>query len=114
MKTFFDKSSQEELQQRFSKLTAQTSCQWGKMAPAQMLAHCTVSLQVPVGDKQVAKHPLRFIGSIFKNSLLGERPFKKNSPTAKEFLIRQNCDFDVEKNKFVTAFNKVAQGPSTI
>jgi hypothetical protein len=114
MKTFFDKSSQEEFQQRLTKLTADTSSQWGKMAPAQMLAHCTVSLQVPVGDIQVAKHPLRFIGGLFKKSLLGERPFSKNSPTAKEFLVHQKCDFDAEKSKFIAAFNKVAQGPSTI
>jgi len=114
MKTFFDKTIQEDLQTRLEKLTAQTSCQWGKMAPAQMLAHCTVSLQVPVGDIQVAKHPLRFIGSLFKKTLLGEKPFSKNSPTAKEFLIHQKCDFDTEKNKFVAAFNKAAQGPSTI
>jgi len=114
MKTFFDHSAQEELRQRVEKLSAQSASHWGRMASAQMLAHCTVAFQVPVGDLQVAKHPLRFIGSIFKKSLLGEKPFSKNSPTAKEFLVRQDCDFESEKTKFLTAFQKVAQGPSSV
>ena len=114
MKTFFDKSIQELLQQRLEKLTSQSAHQWGKMTPAQMLAHCTASLQVPVGDLQVKKHPLGILGRFFKKTLLGEKPFSKNSPTAREFVRNQDCDFDAEKTKFVAAFKIVAQGPSTI
>jgi Protein of unknown function (DUF1569) len=114
METFFDKSNQEQFKQRFEKLTAVSGSQWGKMSSAQMLSHCSAPMQVAIGELQMKKHPLRFLGSILKKSLLGEKPFSKNSPTAREFVRTQDCDFDAEKQKFMTVFNKFAQGPSAI
>lgn len=114
MKTFFDKAAQDELQQRFQKLNAQTKGQWGKMNAAQMLAHCTAGMQVPVGDLTVKRTFLGLIGWMFKGMIHSEKPFSKNSPTAAEFVMTDERDFDNEKNHFVECFNKLAQGPSAI
>ncbi len=115
MKTFFDKNAQDELNQRFSKLNEKSESQWGKMSAAQMLAHCTVAMQTPVGDIQV-KGPwgLSLIGRMFKGMLVSDKPFSKNSPTAKEFLMRDPRDFAAESDRFQKAFQKLAQGPSLI
>lgn len=114
METFFDTSIQEQFQQRLERLTPQMRSQWGKMSPAQMLSHCTAPMLVAVGDLQMKKHPLRFVGTVFKKRLLGEKPFSKNSPTATEFVRNKDCDFAVEKKKFTDAFRKLAQGPSSV
>lgn len=114
MKTFFDQKNQDELQQRLQKLNAQSACIWGKMGAAQMLAHCTATLQMPVGDLQVKRTPLSLIGWMFKGMLVNGKPFSKNSPTAAEFVVRDERDFQMESERFLTAFQKVAQGPGSI
>lgn len=110
MKTFFDPAAQKELRERLNKLTPQTQAQWGKMNVAQMLAHCSKGLQVPVGDLKVKPIFLRHIGRFFKSLAVNDKPFSKNSPTAAEFLIKDDRNFDVEKGNFMTAFNKLAAG----
>ncbi len=114
MKTFFDQKNQDELQQRLQKLSAQTACLWGKMSAAQMLAHCTATLQMPVGDIQVKRTPLSLIGWMFKGMLVNGKPFSKNSPTASEFVVRDERDFQTENERFLHAFQKVALGPGLI
>ena len=114
MKTFFDSNNQEELRQRLQKLNAQTASQWGRMTAAQMLAHCTVALQVPVGDLQLKRTALSLIGWMFKGMIIREKPFSRNSPTAAEFVVRHECDFQMESERFLQAFQKIAQGPGTI
>jgi Protein of unknown function (DUF1569) len=114
MKTFFDKSNQDELQQRLQRLNAETSCQWGKMTASQMLAHCTAALQMPVGDIQLKRTPLSLIGWMFKGMIVNGKPFTQNSPTAAELVVRDERDFRTESERFLQAFQKVAQGPGSI
>lgn len=114
MKTFFDKATQDEFRQRFEKLNAQTKCEWGKMSPAQMLAHCTASMQVPVGDLKVKKTFLSLIGWMFKGMITSEKPFSKNSPTADEFRMNDEHSFETEKKRFQDAFTKLEQGVNGI
>ena len=114
MKTFFENTVPQELRQRLQKLDAQTRNQWGKMNAAQMLAHCTAAMQVPVGDLQVKGGVLSLIGWMFKGMLVSEKPFSKDSPTAGEFLIQDEREFDAEKQRFMESFHKLAQGSSAI
>jgi hypothetical protein len=51
MKSFFDPAAAETLRLRMAQLTPETQRQWGKMGPAQMLAHCSAAMEVSVGDK---------------------------------------------------------------
>lgn len=113
-KTFFDSATQKELLERLENLTPNTKPVWGKMTPAQMLTHCTRSFQSPVGDIQVTPSFLRFIGRLMKNSFLGERPFSKNSPTAKEFVVLDPRVFEAEKQQFLAAFKKLAAGEQAV
>lgn len=114
MQTFFDDTSRAQLAERLKEINAQTPAQWGRMDAAQMLAHCTATLQMPVGDLVVKRSPWRFIGWMFKGMIHSDKPFSKGSPTAPEFLIRDERSFEAEKKRFVGAFEKLAQGPSTI
>jgi hypothetical protein len=113
-KTFFDKSVQDELQQRLEKLTAETKSEWGKMNAAQMLTHCTTGFQVPLGDAVVKWSPFGLIGWMFKGMMRNDKPFQKNSPTAPEFIVADERSFEVEKQRFQEAFQKLAAGPSAV
>ncbi len=114
MKSIFEKDAQNEIRERLARLNAQSPAAWGKMNAAQMLAHCTASMKVPVGDLAIKKTWVRFIGRMFKDMAVNDTPFKKNSPTAAEFQIRDPRDFDVEKKNFLSAFTKISAGPSTV
>jgi uncharacterized protein DUF1569 len=114
MKTFFDPSAPQELENRIQKLTAESKPSWGKMSAAQMLSHCAAPMRVATGDAELGKHPLRFIGRILKKQILGEKPFGKGAPTSKEYRRTEECDFHKEKESLFEIFHKIATGPSSI
>lgn len=98
MKTLCDAGSAAEIKARLALLTPQSQHLWGKMGAAQMLAHCSAALEVPLGDK-VSRQVLigRLIGWMFKSEFTNEKDFRKNSPTDPSFIINRECDFAVER-----------------
>ncbi|HEX7615308.1 MAG TPA: DUF1569 domain-containing protein [Thermoanaerobaculia bacterium] len=115
MKSLFSPSDRQQILDRLGKLQAGATRQWGKMDSAQMLAHCAAALEVGVGDRVL---PHRLIGKIFgpfvKSSLLGEKPFSKNSPTDPTFVVSDTRDFVKEKARLVALVNRFGDaGPST-
>jgi hypothetical protein len=114
MRSVFEPDTQKELMERLNKLTPNTPAQWGKMNVAQMLAHCSLAMQVPVGDKSIKPTFFRHIGRFFKSMATSDKPFSKNSPTAAEFIISDQCDFEKEKKNFFSAFNKLSAGEHAV
>ena len=98
MKSLFVPTNRKEILERLDRLQKGAVRQWGKMEPAQMLAHCTAALEMATGD---APREQKLIGMIFgpflKGKLLGEDPFMKNAPTDPAFLVADPRDFDREK-----------------
>ena len=95
---------------RINKLNAATQPQWGKMNVSQMMAHCQAQLRVALGDEKL-KHSLlgKLIGKWAKKSIVNEKPFSKNLPTAPSFLVKHQPDFEIEKNNLIgmiTRFQK--------
>src|SRR5207244_3907217 len=107
-------NAQQELRERLQRLSPETKSRWGKMNSAQMLAHCSAGMQVPIGEMKVKRSPLRLIGWMFKGMIRNGKPFSKNSPTAPEFVIADQRSFESEKKKFQDAFDKLTKGPSAI
>jgi hypothetical protein len=58
--------------------------------------------------------PRSFIGRIiapfFKKSVLGEKPFHKNSPTDKSYIFPGNLNFDEQKAKLIASLKKFQEG----
>ena len=50
MKTLFDASAALEMKARISQLRPESERQWGKMNPAQALAHCVGGFKLALGD----------------------------------------------------------------
>lgn len=115
MKTIYDIERKSELLGRVEKLSAGSKPLWGKMDAAQMLTHCTRTLQAPTGDFHVKRSPIRFIGRFFKNGYIyTDKEFSKNSPTAPEFRTADPRTFAAEKEDFLAAFQKLAAGEHSV
>lgn len=103
MKNLFDKETYNEICNRMNNLSSGSQRQWGKMNAAQMLAHCKEAFKVPLSDK---KMPRMFIGLLigwaFKKKLYNEEPWKKNLPTAPNFIIKDDRDFEKEKQELMS------------
>lgn len=103
MKNIFTKSVSDEVIGRINALSPETQPQWGKMDVGQMLAHCNVTYEM-VDDETHTKPNaiMRFFLNIFvKSTVVGEKPYKKNSRTAPAFLITDARNFEKEKKRLV-------------
>lgn len=115
MQTLFDPAGRKAITDRLAALPPTAIRQWGKMDVAQMLAHCANALEVGTGDRPRKQ---AFIGKIFapfvRASLLGDKPFSRNSPTDPTFVITDPREFAREKQRLLDLVARFcAQGPSS-
>jgi Protein of unknown function (DUF1569) len=116
MKNLFYKDTYTEIINRINNLTPNSQRQWGKMSPAQMLAHCKEAFKVPLSD---IKMPRMFIGLLigwaFKKKLYNDEPWKQNLPTAPNFIIKDERDFEKEKQELLAMINRFhSAGPGNV
>ncbi|MFZ1785274.1 MAG: DUF1569 domain-containing protein [Ferruginibacter sp.] len=116
MKNLFNNEPYTEITNRINNLSSETQHQWGKMNVAQMLAHCKEAFKVPLSE---VKMPRLFIGLLigwaFKKKLYNGEPWKKNLPTAPDFIIKDERDFEKEKQELVDMINRFHNaGPEKI
>ncbi|HNF03355.1 MAG TPA: DUF1569 domain-containing protein, partial [Ferruginibacter sp.] len=98
MKSLFDKENFDEINRRLNTLTPSSPRQWGKMDVAQMLAHCKVAFRVPLSEQPMKRSMLGLlVGWMIKQKLYNDDPWKKNLPTAPEFRITNQKDFEKER-----------------
>ncbi len=85
---------------------------WGKMSVGQMLAHCNVAYQF-LYEPEKFKRPNPFVRLILKTFIkemvVGERPYKKNSRTAPDFIVSDTRNFENEKNKLIANILRTQQ-----
>lgn len=99
MRNLFEPEAVEELMTRIEQLKPTSQRQWRKMDVAQMMAHCSATLEMASG-KFVAKRTLlgRIVGPRVRHVLSDDRPFLRNRPTAKELKVGV-CDFTQEHKR---------------
>ena len=105
----FTQSVSDKLIDRINHLTSTTTPAWGKMSVSQMMAHCNVSYEMAFEDK----HPkpnffMSFVLKTFiKKALVDDvTPYKKNSPTAPAFIIKEEKNFEIEKKRLIDYLKK--------
>lgn len=112
MNNLFNPKDAASILARIENLSAQANRQWGKMNVNQMLAHCNASLDTAIGRNNL--EPLGFVfrllGRLLKKSFFSEKPFPKNSTTAKEYIIKGNPDFELEKSKLIQGVKAFSEG----
>ncbi len=113
MKNLFDTDTYSEITQRINSLSPESQRQWGKMNVAQMMAHCKEAFKVPLSKVRI---PRMFIGLLigwaFKKKLYNEDPWKKNLPTAPNFIIKDKRDFEKEKQELSEMIGQFYSGGS--
>ncbi|MFZ4784905.1 MAG: DUF1569 domain-containing protein [Flavobacteriales bacterium] len=104
MKNLFQLNYAGEMVDRVNKLTPESKPLWGTMNVAQMLAHCNVTYDMIYTDKYPPAKGLKrfFLKLMVKPIVVGDKPYKHNSPTAPAFKIVDQRQFEVEKQKLIT------------
>ncbi|HEX3069306.1 MAG TPA: DUF1569 domain-containing protein, partial [Thermoanaerobaculia bacterium] len=79
-----------------------------------MVTHCARALETATGDRPMKQ---KLIGKIlmpfFRKSILGEKPFSRNGPTDPSFIVSDERDFDIERQKLIGLIDRlVARGPA--
>ncbi len=111
MKSIFELEAYQGIIQRIEKLKPGTPNLWGKMKVEQMLAHCCVPLQNAIGLKKTPRSFIgRLLGRFVKESFMGDKPFPKNSPTDKNFIVTDKRDFEKEKQNLLQLVKQFAEG----
>ncbi|HEX6279719.1 MAG TPA: DUF1569 domain-containing protein [Pyrinomonadaceae bacterium] len=113
MKTIFDQTDHDELLERLGKLEISSQRQWGKMTPSQMMEHLSRALDMAIG-KTPSKHRLigKMLSWMFREEFLGEKPFKPNRPTGKNFIITDDPDFEptrIRLSALITEFHGLGE-----
>jgi len=111
MQSLFDSAAQKAISDRLSALPATAVRQWGKMDAAQMLAHCSAALEVGTGDRPRQQALIgKIFGPFVRSSLLGDKPFGKNSPTDPTFIVTDGRDFAREKDRLIGLVGRFCAG----
>ena len=111
--SIFDAADRARITARLDALRPEGPRQWGKMDPAQMLAHCAVALELPMADS--ARKQLligKLLAPFVRRKYLGDVPFPKSSPTDPAFIVGDQRSFDAEKARLLGVLARfVERGP---
>ncbi len=111
MKNIFNHAVTTEVINRIDKLSASSQPLWGNMSVDKMLAHCNVSYEMAFENT----HPkpngfMRFIlKALVKNTVVNDKPYKNNSQTGPAFIIKDDKNFLIEKNRLIDYILKTQQ-----
>src|ERR1700733_12573097 len=104
MKTVFAKTTRDELINRINTLNENSIAQWGQMTIYQMMKHCTLWEEWILSNQNYKQ---ALIGRLFgkmalKNILKDEKPLRRNTPTLREFRIKEkDGDVTSERTKWI-------------
>jgi len=115
VRSLFNSDQIDEIKQRLEHLSPDSPRQWGKMTPAQMLAHCSIGLQSAMGEVRPPRVLIgRLLGRLVKPiAFRDHEPMRRNVPTAKVFIVTGDRDFASERDRLSAAIDRfVSAGPS--
>ena len=95
MKNAFNQDDVAEFIVRINRLTVDTKPKWGKMNVEQMLAHCNVTYEMVYDNIHPKPNAFKrfMLKLIVKNIVVNDKPYKSNSQTAPEFIIKDAVTF---------------------
>jgi Protein of unknown function (DUF1569) len=115
MKNLFEQITVGEIKQRFNQLRPTSTALWGKMDSAQMMAHCSATIEIALGKPSQPRKLLgRLLGALAKRSLLvkGE-PMRRNAMTEASCLVTDDRNYKAERLRLFELMDRLwAGGPS--
>jgi hypothetical protein len=111
MKNLFDQQSVDEVLTRIDTLQPTSPRQWGKMDPAQAMAHCSRALDLASGELKLPRMFIgRLLGPLVKPIFTNEKPFSKNGPTGKQLVVADPKDFAREQQQLKLKVRQFYEG----
>jgi hypothetical protein len=111
MKNLFERDTLEEVLARIDSLRPDSPRQWGKMDVAQMMAHCSITMDIASGRLKLPRIWVgRLLGPFVKSLLTNDKPFGKNGPTGKELVVADRRDFARERDQLKAKIREFSQG----
>ena len=107
MQTLFDPADLRTLLARIESLQPDSARRWGKMEPAQALAHLAIAMDGAC-DTAAQKQLLigRLLSPFILGMALGEKPFGKGSPTDPTYVVPDARDFAKEKARLLEGIDR--------
>jgi len=112
MKNLFEAATVEEVKERMGQLRPDSERLWGKMNPAQALAHCSAAMEMALGEKIPPRILIwRLLGPLAKKSMIvNEKPMPRNSGTDKSLVVSDERDLVVERQRLRGLIDRFAAG----
>jgi hypothetical protein len=112
MKNLFEAATVEEVKERVARLRPDSDRLWGKMNPAQALAHCSAAMEMAVGEKLPRRILIgRLLGRLAKKSMIvNEKPMPRNAGTDKSLVVTDERDFVAERQRLSEFIDRFAAG----
>jgi Protein of unknown function (DUF1569) len=112
MKNLFEAATVEEVKGRIARLTPDSDRLWGKMNPAQALAHCSAAMEMAVGKRTPPRILIgRLLGRLAKKSMIvNEKPMPRNAGTEKSLVVGDERDFVAERLRLSEFIDRFAAG----
>jgi hypothetical protein len=116
MKSLFDKTYNQEIIDRIDLLSPDSKSIWGKMDVCKMLLHAQRPLMVAFGEMKLKRSIIGILfGRLAKRKLLNPEPFEKNLPTSPQFIVKENPEFEFERQNLRFLVKRFADlGPSSL
>ena len=107
MINLFDPKDYANFVDRIHQLSADSQPKWGKMSAAQMLKHC-MEVQDACNGKplQNVSFFIKLFKGFIKRSVLNDKPYPQNSPTAPQYLVTEELDFTKAKEDFLASLTR--------
>jgi hypothetical protein len=115
MKNLFEAAAVDEVKERLTRLKPDSERLWGTMTAAQAVAHCAAGMELATGDQ---RPPRKLVGLIFgglvkKLALGNDDPMRRNTPTVKGLLVKDERDLEVERKRLSALIDRFsAAGPA--
>ncbi len=111
MQNIFLNEHCSQLIDRINLLEPDSKALWGKMSVDQMIAHCNVTYEMVYDN--IHPKPNAFLGFILKtfikNKVVNDSSYPRNIRTAPQFLIKGNCNFELEKERLISYIKKTQE-----
>jgi len=98
MKNLFEQEGMQDIMSRIHSLQPSAPRQWGKMDVAQMMAHCSATMDMASGRLNPPRALIgRLLGPLVRPIFTNEKPLSRNSPTDKRLVVVDSRDFARER-----------------
>jgi hypothetical protein len=111
MKNLFQRETIDEVISRVDRLQPATQRQWGKMDVAQMMAHCSATLDMASGRINTPRALIgRLLAPFVKSIYTNEKPFSRGNPTDPKLVVSDQRDFLREQEQLKLKVRQFHEG----